>query len=147
MARLNVGDEAPHFRLSDADGKRRTLDLQSRLVLYFYPKDFTSDCTTQLKEFTQEYFYFRRKGFEVFGVSPDDQQSHKRFCEMHRAPYPLLSDLDGEVARIYGAWDEQKKGVLRSTFVIHGGVIRHAQYGVTAVQAHAKQLLDLIEPL
>lgn len=142
MPRLNIGDPAPSFRLPDGDGKRRTLDCQPRLILYFYPKDFSPDCTSQLKEFTQEYFFFRKKGFEIFGISPDDQASHKKFCEMHKAPYPLLSDLDGEVAEAYGAWDEKKSNVLRSTFVIRNGVIHQSHYGVHPVEAHARELLE-----
>lgn len=146
MVVLKVGDAAPQFRLKDGDGKYRGLADNGGLVLYFYPKDFTPDCTTQLKEFTEEYFYFRRLGFDVFGVSPDNQESHKRFCEMHKAPYPLLSDLDGSVAKAYGVWREDENGaIVRSTFVIRNGVVLQAHYRVKDVFGHASSLLQSLE--
>lgn len=148
VPRLKIGDAAPHFRLLDGDGKRRTLDGQSRLVLYFYPKDFTPDCTTQIKEFTDEYYYFRRNGYEVFGVSPDDPESHKRFCEMHQAPYPLLSDPDCAVAKAYVAYKSGENygtGVVRSTFLIEEGRVVQAHYRIQNAVGHARALLQRLE--
>ncbi|MBI2445367.1 peroxiredoxin [Candidatus Micrarchaeota archaeon] len=148
MVVLKEGDRAPPFRLKDGDGRMRSSAEQEGFVLYFYPKDFTPDCTTQLEEFTDEYFYFRRNGFEIFGVSPDDSASHKKFCEMHQAPYPLLSDPDCEVARAYGAWksgENNGAGVVRSTFVIRNGRIVQAHYRIRDVVGHAQELLHGLE--
>lgn len=148
MVVLKQGDRAPAFSLKDCEGRTRSLADQEKAVLYFYPQDFTPDCTTQIKEFTDEYFYFRRNGFEVFGVSPDDQERHKRFCELHQAPYPLLSDLDGAVANAYGAYKTGEgygTGVVRSTFIIVGGRIVQAHYRIRDVVGHAHALLQTME--
>jgi len=148
MGILKEGDAAPAFRLKDGDGKWRSLSDQDALILYFYPRDFTPDCTRQIREFTDEYFYFRRNGFEIFGVSPDDPESHKRFCEMHQAPYPLLSDGDCAVAKAYGAYragENYATGVVRSTFVIKNGRVVQAHYRLRDVLSHAASLLQAME--
>jgi len=142
--KLQTGVKAPSFKLKDQSGQVRTLSDAHKLVLYFYPKDFTPGCTIQIGDFSKEYAAFKAKGYEIFGVSPDSVESHQKFCEAHRAPYPLLSDSDAAVAKAYGAWGNKGvfgEGVLRSTFVIEDGVIRQAHYRVNPV-SHAHDLLQ-----
>src|SRR3989338_1582483 len=133
MDKLDVGKPAPGFNLYDQQGKIRTPTDVPKLVLYFYPKDFTPGCTLQIGDFSKEYAAFRSKGFEIYGVSPDSVESHKKFCDAHSAPYPLLSDPDATVAKQYGAWGNKGvfgEGVLRSTFVIQKGVLVQVHYRV-----------------
>ncbi|MDP2717275.1 MAG: peroxiredoxin [Candidatus Micrarchaeota archaeon] len=144
MTQLAPGQKAPAFSLKDENGKARTPTDVSKLVLYFYPKDFTPGCTIQIADFSKLYAQFKAKGYEIYGVSPDSPESHKKFCDAFKSPYPLLSDPDAAVAKAYGAWGERGvfgQGLLRSTFVIENGVLAQVHYRVKAL-AHADKLLE-----
>lgn len=141
--RLVAGMSCPAFSLKDQEGKERTEKSSEKLVLYFYPKDFTPGCTVQIGDFSKEYAKFKAKGYEIFGVSPDSVDSHKKFCDAHKAPYPLLSDPDCATAKAFGAYGNKGvfgQGVIRSTFVIEDGLVRQAHYKVNPL-AHADALL------
>lgn len=99
-----AGDAAPAFRLQDQNGHWRTpADFHGRwLVLYFYPKDFTSGCTTEVCTFRDDIAKLRKAGAEVVGVSLDDVKSHAEFAAKYHVPFPLLSDADRSVATAYG---------------------------------------------
>ncbi|MBN1343057.1 MAG: peroxiredoxin [Phycisphaerae bacterium] len=128
MARqaINVGRKAPAFALENQDGEKVALkDLLGRwVVLYFYPKDNTSGCTTEACEFTAGIAEFQEMDAAVIGVSPDSAASHRKFIAKHTLKVELLSDPDHQVMTQYGAWGEKtmygKKvtGVIRSTVVI-----------------------------
>lgn len=123
---LNVGDLAPDFALlSDTGETVRLSDLRDRrVVLYFYPKDDTSGCTTQACGFRDAYPQIEEKNAVVLGVSPDGVKSHQKFRTKHNLPFTLLVDEDHSVAEAYGVWGEKsmygKKymGITRSHFVI-----------------------------
>jgi peroxiredoxin Q/BCP len=127
---LTVGDMAPDFALPSDNGEMvRLSDLRGkRVVLYFYPKDDTSGCTTQACGFRDAYPTIEEKNAIVLGVSPDDEKSHRKFKTKYNLPFTLLVDADHAVAEAYGAWGEKsmygKKymGIIRSHFVIdeHG---------------------------
>ncbi len=138
---LKVGDTAPDFTLPDENGKPVKLSRfrGKRVVLYFYPKDFTSGCTTQACGFRDHYVEIEEKNGVVIGVSPDSTQSHMKFRSKYNLPFILLSDPDHVAAEKYGAWGEKnmygKKfmGILRSHFVIdEKGKIVDAQVKVKA---------------
>jgi peroxiredoxin Q/BCP len=120
------GDKAPSFSLpSDEGGTVRLADLKgTRVVLYFYPKDDTSGCTTEACEFRDSWAAVKATGAVVLGVSPDGIASHQRFRKKYKLPFPLLADEDHAVAEQYGAWGEKRmygrqyQGILRSTFII-----------------------------
>lgn len=99
-----VGESAPAFRLQDQNGHWRTpADFRGRwLVMYFYPKDFTPGCTTEVCTFRDDIAKLRKAGAEVIGVSLDDVESHAAFAEKYRVPFPLLADADRSVATAYG---------------------------------------------
>jgi peroxiredoxin Q/BCP len=126
MSKLQVGDIAPDFELTSDTGKKvRLSDLQGKkVVLYFYPKDMTSGCTTQACGFRDEYPTIQEKNAVVLGVSPDDVKSHQKFKSKHNLPFTLLVDEDHAVAEAYGVWGEKSMygrkymGVIRSHFVI-----------------------------
>lgn len=100
-----AGSPAPDFVLPDAAGQERRLaEWRSKwLVLYFYPKDDTTGCTTEAKNFRDSANQLRELNAAVVGVSLDDAGSHRAFAERYGLPFPLLVDENGEVARRYGA--------------------------------------------
>jgi len=104
---LSVGDKAPVFKLPDQDGNMVDLaELIGRkaIVLYFYPKGFTSGCTMEAHEFRDMHEQFQGGGAVVLGVSADDVATRKQFAVEHELPFRLLSDVDDKVRDIYGAW-------------------------------------------
>jgi peroxiredoxin Q/BCP len=104
---LQVGDKAPTFALPDQDGNMVDIgDIigKKALVLYFYPKDFTSGCTMEAHEFRDMHEQFLAEGAEVIGVSSDDVPTHKQFAVEHELPFKLLADTEHKVRDLYGAW-------------------------------------------
>jgi peroxiredoxin Q/BCP len=128
-----VGEEAPAIRLQDQNGSWQTLE-QYRgqwVVLYFYPKDFTPGCTTQVCAFRDDITKLKQQGAQVLGVSVDDVKSHAEFAAKHHVPFPLLSDASKEVAARYGVLTS-KLGfsyARRDTFLIDpsGKIAKHYQ--------------------
>lgn len=90
------------------------------LVLYFYPKDFTSGCTREACGFRDEFAGLRESNLRVFGVSTDTLETHERFKSEYKLPFDLLSDKDGEVSRLYGVQNRLFKIANRVTFIIDG---------------------------
>jgi len=146
MAHLKAGDAAPDFetvndknepvKLSDYRGKR--------VVLYFYPKDNTSGCTTQACGFRDMYPQVEEKNAVVLGVSPDSAKSHTGFKTKYDLPFPLLVDSDHKIAEAYDVWQEKSMygrkyfGILRSHFVIdENGKVVEAKYNVKASESPA----------
>lgn len=123
---LDAGSKAPAFTLPTDDGSTVSLtDFAGRkVVLYFYPKDDTSGCTTQACEFRDSWGAVQRAGAVVLGVSPDGVASHQKFRDKYDLPFPLLADEDHAVAERYGVWGEKSMygrkyfGILRTTFLI-----------------------------
>ncbi|MDH4134771.1 MAG: peroxiredoxin [Gammaproteobacteria bacterium] len=104
-AELAPGEPAPAFALKDQDNKTHSLaDYRGQwVVLYFYPKDDTPGCTTEACNFRDDLPALRALGVAILGISTDDTQSHARFAEKFKLPFPLLSDTDGRVAKSYGS--------------------------------------------
>ncbi len=123
---LEKGDSAPNFILKDSQGNDVSLsDFRGKwVVLYFYPRDNTSGCTKEARDFTDFLVQFKKMGAAIIGVSPDSVESHRRFVEKHGIGIILLSDVEKEILRAYGAWGKKKnygreyEGVIRSTFLI-----------------------------
>ena len=123
---LKRGDKAPEILGVDQTGKEIRLSdfAGSKLILYFYPKDNTPGCTAEACSLRDGRDELREMGFEVVGVSPDSEKSHRGFIEKQGLNFTLLSDPDKVVAKAYGVWGEKKMygrkymGVLRTTFVI-----------------------------
>ncbi len=118
---------APDFTALDLDGKAIKLSdfhCKKKVVVYFYPKDFTPGCTTEAAEFAREYTRFKEANIEIIGVSPDSDDSHKKFREQMKIPYLLASDVLNQVSRKYGVYavkdfmGREHIGVNRSTFLI-----------------------------
>jgi len=122
----NVGEQAPDFSLPNQDGKTIKLsDLRGKKVIIFaYPKAFTGGCTTQACGFRDHFPQIEAGNGVVFGLSPDDQDTLKKWKEAEKLPYDLLSDPDHKVLEAWGAWGEKSNygktyvGVIRSHWVI-----------------------------
>jgi peroxiredoxin Q/BCP len=123
---LQAGDKAPAFKAKNENGE--TVSLANfkgkKLVLYFYPKDDTPGCTAEACDLRDNYKLFQNQGYEILGVSPDNEAKHQKFIAKYELPFSLLADTDNVVATAYGTWGEKsmygKKymGILRTTFVI-----------------------------
>lgn len=152
---LEVGDKAPEFQLPADDGSLVKLaKLKGRLiVLYFYPKDDTSGCTREAKDFTDLAPAFAKAGAEVYGISPDSVKSHDKFRCKHGLAVRLLSDEEKTAATAYGVWVEKsmygKKymGVERSTFLVDGKGKLARIWRKVSVPDHAEEVLQAVKAL
>jgi thioredoxin-dependent peroxiredoxin len=119
---LSVGDAAPSFELMSDEGKPTKLsDYRGKwVVLYFYPKDFTSGCTMQAQNFQKDLAKYAERNAEIVGVSVDTPDSHKSFCEKEGLKFRLLSDTDASVSTAYNSVMEYQGSKLsaRNTFII-----------------------------
>lgn len=148
---MNIGDKAPELlgknekgeeiRLSDYKGKK--------IVLYFYPKDSTSGCTAQACNLRDNYDELRKAGYEVIGVSVDDEKSHRKFIEKNQLPFTLVADTDKQLVEQFGVWGEKSMygrkymGTFRTTFIINkeGIIERILTPKEIKVKEHAQQIL------
>ncbi|MFD2873905.1 thioredoxin-dependent thiol peroxidase [Mucilaginibacter ximonensis] len=155
MATPTAGAKAPEFTAKDQNGNTVSLsDFRGKtVILYFYPKDDTPGCTAEACDFRDNYQSLLSKGFEVVGVSVDDEKSHKKFVTKHNLPFPLIADTDHSIVEAYGVWGEKNMygrkymGTMRTTFIIDAeGVITHVIEKVDT-KASSQQVLDLISPL
>lgn len=151
MATLEVGQKAPDFSAKNQHGETVHLsDLKGKkVILYFYPKDNTPGCTTEACNFRDNYQSLQKDGFEIIGVSVDDEASHQKFSSKHELPFQLLVDEDKKLVEAYGVWVEKnmygKKymGTARTTFVIDAdGIIQHIIKKVDNKNA-SQQIRDL----
>ena len=126
MTELAIGDAAPDFDLpTDGGGRASLAALKGRaLVLYFYPKDDTSGCTSEAKAFSEMKAQFEAAGAEVIGVSKDSPNSHDKFKAKYDLTISLASDEGGEMLERYGVWVEKSMygrkymGIDRATFLV-----------------------------
>jgi len=144
------GDLVPKFELEDSDGNKvKSTDFKGKKhVIYFYPKDFTPGCTTEADEFSRDYKKFKKSGIDVLGISPDDVDSHKKFCKKMGIPYTLLADTNKEVSKKFGVWGKKKfmgreyMGIVRSTFLVNEKGKIFKAYPKVKAAGHAKQVLE-----
>ncbi len=129
---LKVGDKAPDFSVNDQQGNPVKLsDFKGKkVVLYFYPKDNTPGCTAESCNLRDNYQALQKAGYEVLGVSKDDEKSHQKFIDKFDLPFTLLADTEKEIHGKYGTWVEKSMygrkymGTARTTFLIdENGII------------------------
>ncbi|MHB9148035.1 MAG: thioredoxin-dependent thiol peroxidase [Candidatus Amoebophilus sp.] len=123
---LKVGDQAPAFIGKDQNGN--TIQLSEfagkKLVLYFYPKDNTPGCTAQACNLKDNYDALQQAGYEIIGVSSDNEQSHQEFIDQYKLPFRLIADQDHTIHEQYGTWIQKSIfgikywGTARITFLI-----------------------------
>ena len=148
-----LDEPAPSFTLEaivpTADGspkqaQRGLADFAGKwLVLYFYPRDFTSGCTLEARGFQRDLDAYRKASAVVVGVSADSTDSHASFCGDEGLAYPLLSDPGGKVSRSYGSW--MAPFSLRHTFLIDpAGILRARWVGVNPSR-HSAEVLSALQ--
>lgn len=152
---LQDGEIAPDFSLyDDAGSVVRLSKLKGRpVVVYFYPKDDTSGCTQEAKDFSCLADDFAKAGAEVIGISPDSAASHKKFKTKHDLPLRLLADENKDAANAYGVWVEKSMygrkymGVERSTFLIDSKGKLAGSWRKVKVPGHAEDVLAAVKAL
>lgn len=153
IIKIMQGETAPNFSLPASDGNTYTLDSfqNNGLVLFFYNKDNTPNCSKEAVDFSNHLPQFKQLGYDVAGVSPDSAEMHRKFLAKKGINILLLADKTYEVATAYGSYGVRKlfssasSGIIRSTFVISKNRdVLMANYHVD-VTHHAQDVLDFIE--
>ncbi|MEB3180454.1 MAG: peroxiredoxin [Nostocaceae cyanobacterium] len=143
-----VNQPAPQFTLptNTGDGDISLSDYQGKwVVLYFYPKDFTSGCTIEARRFQQDLPQYLAKNTEIIGVSADDIDSHAEFCDSEGLKFPLLADTTGEVSKAYGSW--MSFFSMRHTFIIDPNGILKETFVKVNPAIHSTEVLARLEEL
>lgn len=150
MVTLKEGDKAPNFSGKDQDGKKIYLSdyKGKKLILYFYSEAGSPTCTIESCNLRDHYTSLRKNGFEVLGISPDDESKQKKFEIKYKLPFPLIADTENKITGAFGVHDMKKlfgreyMGILRTTFVIdEKGTIRKI-FHKPKNKAHAQEILQ-----
>jgi peroxiredoxin Q/BCP len=143
MTHLKEGDKIPNIK--DITSK---MDLKGKkLILYFYPKDNTPGCTAEACNLRDNYENLKKQGFEVVGVSPDNEKSHEKFIEKFNLPFKLLADTDKTVLKEFGVWGEKKmygktyEGVNRTTFIVNDKGVIEKIFDKVDTKEHYDQII------
>lgn len=155
MTLLQPGTQAPLFSLPDQDGMQRSLaDVRGRwLLLYAYPKDATPGCTDEACGLRDGIGGYRARGCEVWGISADGRESHKKFADKHALPFPLLSDTEKTTLTAYGAYGEKYfmgkigLGVKRVSYLIDPDGRIAKVYPKVSPTEHAEEVLADLDAL
>ncbi|UCH14501.1 MAG: thioredoxin-dependent thiol peroxidase, partial [Bacteroidales bacterium] len=135
-----INQDGNTIRLNDLKGKK--------VILYFYPKDDTPGCTAEACSLRDNHSELAERGFEVIGVSPDNEKSHIKFKSKYNLPYNLISDTEKKILKDYGAWGEKNmygkivEGVLRTTFIINEEGVIEKVFTKVDTKEHARQILE-----
>jgi len=152
---LSVGDKAPLFTLNDGEGNQVKLSSfkGKKVVLYFYPKDLTPGCTVEACAFRDDVGALKKVGAVVLGVSADTEKTHQKFTEKHGLNFPLLADVNHEVAEKYGAWQEKSMygrkywGVARMTYIIDENGKIAKVYEKVKPAGHSEEVIAAIKSM
>lgn len=152
---LNIGDNAPTFKLPADNGVDFDLSLQNgkKVVVYFYPKDDTSGCTSEAIQFTENATEFEKLNTVVVGISKDSVKSHDKFKAKHNLQVILASDEDLKVQTEYGVWVEKsmygKKymGTERSTFLLDENLKIAQIWRKVKVTGHVQEVLKAVKEI
>jgi peroxiredoxin Q/BCP len=155
MSKVAIGSKVPDFSLPATGGRTIALaDYKGKnVVVYFYPKDSTSACTTEGQDFRDRIGKFRRRNTVVLGISRDSVKSHENFKAKQQFPFDLLSDTDETVCRLFDVIREKNMygrkvmGIERSTFLIDGRGILRAQWRKVRVKGHVDEVLEAVAEL
>ena len=150
---IKENSKAPNFKLPSSNNKNFEINksFDQYLVIYFYPRDNTPGCTSEAKDFSKLYKEFKKLNCDIFGISKDSVDSHKKFISKFKIPFQLLSDEKIVALKKYGAWGEKsmygKKfmGIKRTTVLINpkGKIIKI--WNNVKVKDHAKEVLSCLK--
>ena len=149
---IKVGDRCPSFSLQDQHGKMISInDLIGTkiLVIYFYPKDYSSGCTAEACSFRDSYEEFKDAGCEVIGISSDSVESHKGFAEKNRLTFTLLADVKKEVRNLFGV-PRAVLGLIagRVTYIVDlNGIVRDVHNSLANTDSHIEGALKKIREI
>lgn len=149
MSELKEGDKAPGFSGTDQNGNRISLsDFRGKnVVLYFYPQDDTPVCTVEACNLRDNFSALKAAGFEVIGVSPDDEKSHSKFEAKYNLPFHLVADPDKKIIHQYGVWGEKnmygirRMGLKRTTFLIDKEGVIYKIFRRPRSKRHSEEIL------
>ena len=155
MATAKIGSKIKDFSLpSSGGGTWSSKDAAGRkLVIYFYPKDMTAGCTRESQDFRDLHSAFRKAGVDIVGVSRDSVKSHDKFTEKEKLPFPLLSDEDERLCKLFDVIHEKSLygrkylGIERSTFLLDGTGILRREWRKVKVPGHAEEVLEAAKSL
>ena len=150
MQTLKAGDKVPNFTVNDQDGNPISLsDYQGKkLVVFFYPAASTPGCTAEACNLRDHYEDLKGQGFEVIGVSKDDEKSHQKFIAKYELPFELIADTEKKVVVDYGVWAEKKNygktymGINRTTFIIDEDGVILKIFTKVKTKDHVAQILN-----
>ncbi len=149
MATVELNQKAPDFEAKNQQGEIVNLAQYKgkKLVLYFYPKDDTPGCTKEACNLRDNYTDLKKQGYEVLGVSPDNEAKHQKFIGKYDLPFDLLADPEHTVSEAYGVWIEKNMygrtymGIKRTTFIINEEGIVEEIIKKVKTDDHTKQIL------
>lgn len=149
MSTLRAGQAIPGFTSVLQDGSSISSKELSRgkVILFFYPQDNTPTCTEEACNLRDHHPAIIKRGYRIYGVSPDSPRKHQNFIKKFKLPYPLISDSSLELIKKFGVWGPKKlfgreyDGVLRTTFILEDGIIQKIIDEVKA-KSHADQILN-----
>jgi len=155
MSKVTVGNKVPDFKLPATGGQDISLsDFKGKnVVVYFYPKDSTSGCTTEGQNFRDAINTFRRRKTVILGISRDSLKSHENFKEKQAFPFELLSDLDEKVCNLFDVIKEKNMygrkvmGIERSTFLIDDKGVLRREWRKVKVPGHVDEVLEAVKEL
>ena len=149
---LTEGDKAPDFTGVDQNGTKISLkDYAGRkLIMYFYPKDDTPGCTAESCNLRDNHSELKKMGFEILGVSADDQKKHLKFIDKYQLTFPLIADTDRKLIESFGVWGEKKfmgktyDGIKRTTFIINERGIIEKIIEKVKTKNHSEQIIETV---
>ncbi|MFP7210267.1 thioredoxin-dependent thiol peroxidase [Bacillus safensis] len=147
---IEVGQQVPDIELTGDNGEKVKLsDFKGKhIVLFFYPKDMTPGCTTEVCDFRDRHQSFAELDAVIIGVSPDSQDKHQKFKEKHDLPFLLLVDDEQKLSEAFGVWKLKKNfgkeymGIERSTFLINKEGTLVKEWRKVKVKDHVEEALE-----
>lgn len=152
---ITIGKKVPAFELLD-ENENKVSDsslMGSKYILFFYPKDDSPGCTKEACSIRDNYKLLSKKGYKIFGVSPDKVKKHKKFIDKYEFQFPLLADTEKEMINAFGLWGPKKfmgreiEGVYRTTVLVNEEGIVEQIIEKVVTKSHGEQLLEVIENL
>lgn len=149
MKTLQAGDKAPDFAVNDQDGNSISSKdfIGKKWIVFFYPKADTPGCTAEACNLRDNYNELKEQGYELLGVSADNEKSQKKFKEKYHLPFPLLADVDKIVINGFGVWGPKKfmgreyDGINRTSFLINENGVIDRVIDKVKTKEHAAQIL------